>query len=223
MLSLIRSSVKRVKRCLCFVSLTEYDMLSFPAVKPKPPVIQFRQLPIHQSLNRLFKPIEFLCSPHAHRQTKLRSARQLLDVLNQSSSNAFSAGWSSVVKGSLWQRGCGEVGIKWGSESTVGQSTSALSGLSIRLTPSLPDSAFSHSGLYKECCLSEGGAHDFKRNLIFLKSDWGRIKSLFVCFYPCGSFVHGRVRKSCKYLHADQMCEVPCFKVNLAALSFKYV
>lgn len=128
----IRSCVKRVKRCLCLTSLTEYDRLSFTEVKLMSPVIQ---LSIHQSLNRCFKPIEFPCSPHASRQTMVSSDCQLLDVLNQSSSNAFSAGWSSIVRESFWQRECGEVGIKWGSESTVGQSTSALSGLSIRLTP----------------------------------------------------------------------------------------
>lgn len=92
---------------------------------------------VHQSLNGLFKPIELLhpCPPTAHGQTKLSSARQLLDVLNQSSSHAFSESSSSIVKESFWQKGCGEVGIKLGSGNTVGQS-SVLSGLSVSLCQS---------------------------------------------------------------------------------------
>lgn len=55
------------------------------------------------------------------------------------------------------------MGIKWGSESTVGQSTSALSGLSISLTPTPPpDSAFSHFIWSQECTLSEGEHDLFK-------------------------------------------------------------
>ncbi|MEQ2158437.1 hypothetical protein GOODEAATRI_012254 [Goodea atripinnis] len=47
----------------------------------------------------------------------------------------------------FWQKGCREVGIKWGSESTVAQSASALSGLSISLTNSPSESASSHFGV----------------------------------------------------------------------------
>lgn len=99
------------------------------------------RLSIHQPLNGLFKADGVPPSPPpppASRQTKLSSARQLLDVLNQSPSRGFSAGRRCHCKKgeAFWQRGCVERwGIKWGSESTVGQSASALSGLSISLTP----------------------------------------------------------------------------------------
>lgn len=112
------------------------SMLWFAEVKLMDPVIP---LFVHQSLSGLFKPIELLhpCPPTAHGETKLSSARQLLDVLNQSSSHAFSESSSSIVKESFWQKGCGEVGIKLGSGSTVGQS-SVLSGLSVSLCQSPP-------------------------------------------------------------------------------------
>lgn len=47
--------------------------------------------------------------------------------------------------------------------------------------PPLSDSAFSHFGLYKEQCLSEGEHDGGIDSLIFLKSDCGRIRSLFLC------------------------------------------
>lgn len=64
-----------------------------------------------------------------------RPALQLLDVLSHSSSYAFSGLKQLFLKKRFWRGGCEEVGIKWGSESTVGRSTRALSGLSVNLTP----------------------------------------------------------------------------------------
>lgn len=114
------------------MSLTKYDMVTFTIVKLMALVVQWFT---HQSLSGLFKAIEFLCSPTETTQTKLSSACQLLDVFNQSSAMLSQQGWSSILKESFWQCGCREVGIKRGSESTVGQSSTALSELSISLIP----------------------------------------------------------------------------------------
>ena len=101
---------------------------------------------IRQPLNGLFfKPMEFLHSPppppvsRSQKKDKAQfspsTAGRPQPVFQPSLLSRFR---SSIVKECFGQRGCGEVGIKWGSESTVGQSTGALSGLSISLTPTPP-------------------------------------------------------------------------------------
>lgn len=70
------------------------------------------------------------------------------------------------------------VGFKLGSESTVGQMTGALSGLSISILSPPPDSAFSHFELHEERCLSEK-VHIIVRATLSRSLAYGRAK--FVC------------------------------------------
>lgn len=72
------------------------------------------------------------------------------------------------------------MGIKWGSESTVGQSTSALSGLSIRLKENPLRLCFLSLYVVERGMFIGGRTRHLTDNLIFLKAYCGRESSLFL-------------------------------------------
>ena len=73
------------------------------------------------------------------------------------------------------------MGIKWGSESTVGQSTSALSGLSIRLKENPLRLCFLSLYVVERGMFIRGRTRHLTDNLIFFKGGlWEGKKFVFV-------------------------------------------